>query len=207
MKIYYIGGSPCSGKTTIAEMLAKEYGLFHFEVDDSLGRYAAMGAKKGYPACKVQWKGTPDEIWLRDPALQCEQELQFYREIFTFIQEDIRTVSQGQDMIVEGAALLPELMKMIGILQEKYLCITPTKNFQTKHYKKREWVPIILEGCSDKEKAFANWMERDVLFAENVRTQCKVAGYISIVITGQNDIFDMKEKVCEQLNIVQERKV
>lgn len=27
MEIFYIGGSPCSGKSTVAEALAKQYGL------------------------------------------------------------------------------------------------------------------------------------------------------------------------------------
>ena len=29
--IYYIGGSPCSGKSTVAEALVKEYGLSYFK--------------------------------------------------------------------------------------------------------------------------------------------------------------------------------
>lgn len=33
---YYIGGSPCSGKSTIAEALSKKYILHYFKVDDYL---------------------------------------------------------------------------------------------------------------------------------------------------------------------------
>ena len=94
MKQYYIGGSPCCGKSTLADFIAKEYGLFYFQIDDSLGRYASMGDKKGYPACQKQWKGSPDEIWLRDVELQYRMELQFYREIFEFIREDIARISK-----------------------------------------------------------------------------------------------------------------
>ncbi len=33
MEIYYIGGSPGSGKSTIAKMLAKQFGLVHYKLN------------------------------------------------------------------------------------------------------------------------------------------------------------------------------
>ena len=193
MKVYYIGGSPCCGKTTIAEQIATEYGMIHFQVDDSLWDYANRGMEKGYPACQKQWK----ENWLSDIHKLYHQELQFYREIFSFIQEDIRKFSSGKDILVEGTALLPEQIKAYGIAKECYICLTPEKEFQIEHYRKREWVPLMLEGCSDKEKAFENWMERDVLFACEVRRQCEEYGYCSILVDGEKGISEIKEMVCE----------
>lgn len=67
----------------------------------------------------------------------------------------------------------PDLIKQINIAKNHYVCVTPTKEFQIKHYRKREWVPYILEQCSDKEQAFKNWMKRDALFADDVRKQRK----------------------------------
>lgn len=42
-KIYWIGGSPCSGKSTIAEIISNRYGLYYFKVDDYLEKYANYG--------------------------------------------------------------------------------------------------------------------------------------------------------------------
>lgn len=193
MKVYYIGGSPCCGKTTIAKEIAAEYGMIHFQVDDSLWDYANRGKEKGYPACQKQWK----ENWLSDIHRLYHQELQFYREIFPFIDEDIRKFSVEKDVLVEGAAILPEHMKNSRTDIRHFISLTPTREFQIKHYRKREWVPLMLEGCSDKEKAFANWMERDVLFAGEVRRQCKEYGYRSILVDGEKGISEIKEMVCE----------
>lgn len=33
MNIYYIGGSPCAGKSSVAEILSRRYGLNYFKVD------------------------------------------------------------------------------------------------------------------------------------------------------------------------------
>ena len=41
MEIYYIGGSPCSGKSTVAEALAQQYGLAYFKADAPGGLQAA----------------------------------------------------------------------------------------------------------------------------------------------------------------------
>ncbi len=44
MKSYYIGGSPCAGKSTVAEILSQEYDLYYFKVDDFLDGYTKLGA-------------------------------------------------------------------------------------------------------------------------------------------------------------------
>ena len=35
-RVLFIGGSPCSGKSTVAERISKEYGAYYFKVDDFL---------------------------------------------------------------------------------------------------------------------------------------------------------------------------
>ena len=44
--IYFIGGSPCSGKSTVAEILAEKYDLYYFKVDDFLEEYTKMAPRK-----------------------------------------------------------------------------------------------------------------------------------------------------------------
>lgn len=44
---YYIGGTPCSEKTTIAEILSERYDLYYFKVDDVLDKYTKMGVSSG----------------------------------------------------------------------------------------------------------------------------------------------------------------
>ena len=51
---YYIGGSPCAGKSTVAEMLSQKYDLYYFKVDDFIDDYTKSGTLKGYPICKKQ---------------------------------------------------------------------------------------------------------------------------------------------------------
>ena len=192
--IYYIGGSPCSGKSTIAEILTEKFDLYYFKVDDFLEEYTKMGASKGYEICKKQEAMSPEEIWMREPQLQCEEEFAFYEEVFEFVLEDLKKID-AKGIITEGAAYLPKLMKAKGIWSDHYLAIMPTAEFQIEHYKQREWVPYVLEGCSDKEKAFSNWMNRDILFAQEVQRQCAAEQYHSIINDGNITVEQMVEKV------------
>lgn len=203
INIYYIGGSPCSGKSTVAESIAKKYDFHYFKIDDYLEDYIIRGTEQNKLICTKQKNMTPEQTWMRNPEEQNEEEIQFYSEIFEFIMEDINKIHSLNGIITEGAAFLPDLMKKIDIDQKHYISITPTKEFQISHYKERPWVSYVLEGCKDKEKAFENWMERDALFAKEVRRQCEVTGYQSLITDGTIQIEELVKRV--YLNFGMER--
>lgn len=195
MEIYLIGGSPCSGKSTIAQVLAEEYGLHVFKVDDHLHQYTKMGARDGKECCAGVANMSPDKIWLRPPEVQCREELQIYEEIFEYILADLECLAHKAGVITEGAAYLPALAKRKHIPFNRYISITPTKGFQVFHYSKREWVPFVLDGCSDRKRAFANWMERDALFAKAVQGQCTEYGYASLINRGDQSVKELSDIV------------
>ena len=197
---YYIGGSPCSGKSTIAEIIAKEYGLYYFKVDDFLDKYTKLGESKGYEICKKQVDLNPEQIWMRDPMIQCEEELTFYEEIFEFVLSDLEKI-ETKGILTEGAAYLPKLMKELGVPKDRYLSLTPTKDFQISHYRKREWVSYVLEGCYDKEKAFSNWMNRDILFAQDVIKQCAEEQYVSVINDGSREVDELVNLVVSHFGL------
>ena len=67
-EIYYIGGSPCSGKSTIAERLVEKYGFQYYKQDDHLEEYMKRGASEGHGLFKKVSLRTVEEMWMRDPA-------------------------------------------------------------------------------------------------------------------------------------------
>ena len=89
-RVLFIGGSPCSGKSTVAERISKEYGAYYFKVDDFLDEFTRSAAKKGYPASKNSVTMTPDEIWMREPLIQCEDEFLIYDEISELVFDPTR---------------------------------------------------------------------------------------------------------------------
>ena len=122
-------------------------------------------------------------------------------EYYYMIQSSITKINTSysqikeKDIITEGAAYLPELMRKLNISNNRYISITPTRDFQISHYKKREWISFVLEGCSDKEKAFSNWMERDILFAKEVQKQCIKENYVSIINDGSIEVDEYVHRI------------
>ena len=201
MDIYYIGGSPCAGKSSVAEILSKKHDLYYFKTDDFLDRYMQTGARKGYPVCRKVTSMNAEQIWMREPFIQCREEFDIYREIFEFVETDLKQIDWKGGIITEGAAYLPELMKQSGIPDSRYISITPAKEFQITHYRERDFVPLVLEGCSDKEKAFRNWMDRDVLFAQEVQRQCQKENYISVINDGTMEMDELANLVAAHFEL------
>ena len=94
----------------------------------------------------------------------------------------------NRDVIVEGAAILPELIRANHIHVKNYVCIVPTKEFQLENYKKREWVHEYLKSCSNPDLAFENWMARDIRFAERMLEKAKAYNMNYIVVDGSKSI-------------------
>ena len=197
-RVLFIGGSPCSGKSTVAERISREYGAYYFKVDDFLDQFTHNAAKKGCPACKNSVTMTPDEIWMREPLIQCEDEFLIYDEISELVFEYLEKID-ADFIVTEGAAYTPNVMMKHG--KKEYISIIPTPDFQISHYKEREWVPYILEGCSDKQHAFHNWMERDILFAEQVKAECEENAVPCIVNDGTRTQDEMFSIIKELFNL------
>ncbi len=161
-------------------------------------------AAEGKKSCSAAVGMTPEQLWMRDPREQCKEELLIYREIAQYVfagLEKAKKETGARGIITEGAAYLPVIAKEAGIPAHRYISVTPTAEFQLFHYSRREWVPYVLEGCKDKAKAFENWMERDILFAEDVRRQCRETGYVSFVSSGETAVGELISKVAAHFGL------
>ena len=191
--LYMIGGSPCSGKSTIASLLARQYQLRHIKLDDLLNEMISQANADSQPICLLRKDRSPEQIWMRNPEEMADEEWHFYEEIFPYVKSYL-IKNQNRPLLVEGAGLLPHLVKELEYPASSYLCWTPTTDFQKKHYRQREWVPYVLEGTTNPNKAFENWMQRDILFAQMVRKEAMELGYSSLLIDGsQSENQTMKE--------------
>lgn len=104
--------------------------------------------------------------------------------VFPFVLEELNGLETENGIITEGAAYMPELLNQCCKAKIRYLSLTPSREFQIRHFQKRTFVPKVLRGCSDLQKAFRNWMERDALLAMQVRRQREEYGYPSILNDG-----------------------
>lgn len=199
-RILFLGGSPCSGKSTIADLLVSQLGVCLFPVDRYLDEWIKQGAEKGYPLCTKIQKMSPDEIWMRDSQTQCIEEFGIYAEISSFCFDALSKLD-AELILTEGALYFPALMKKMKISFEDYLSIVPSAAFQISNYQKRPWIGDVVKDCKDPKAAFANWMERDVLYARKVKEDCEKLGYSCLLQDGSITKEEMLKRVISHFHL------
>jgi len=180
--VYWIGGSPCSGKSSTAQALAERFGLRYYNCDEAFFRHASAVTPERQPAFHRVTHYSPEELWMRPVADLLADELAVYREEFPLIVADLLALPVDRPVIAEGAALLPERVAPLLAAQNRAVWMLPTPEFQWQHYRQRDWVKDVVKDCTDPAQAFRNWMERDVQFARQVRKQADLLGLSVIVV-------------------------
>jgi hypothetical protein len=199
---YILGGSPCSGKSSVAERLSDRFGFRYYKVDDHEREHMRRVQPDRHPVMFKYSKMSWNEIWSRPVDEQVREEFEFYRERFEMIVEDLRRFEPGEAAILEGAAYLPELIKKCEVDPKRALFLVPTRAFQLHHYAKRPWIQGILRACDDPEGAFENWMGRDHLFGQEILRQAETYGYGTMLVDGKRDIEAQTELVIKHFGLL-----
>lgn len=185
MAVYYLGGGTCCGKSTVTEFLVKKYSFTLYKLDDHLFSYLERLASDGNGIAIKQMNQSMQEMWLgAAPSEMSAEEMQLYRAMLPLAREAIAELPQHTPILAEGAGFLPDLMHSSDVQPGFYACIVPTPAFRRAQYAKRTWIDQYLDGTSDKEAAFQNWMERDDLFSQAVLSDAQRLGYPCYVVDG-----------------------
>lgn len=188
--VYWLGGSPCAGKSSVADRLVERYRLALYRCDDAFDRHMAQCNTQDHPTLAAIRTMTWDEIWMRPVAVQVAAELEAYREEWGLILGDLAHLLQDRPVLVEGCALLPELVAALAPPQ-RALWFVPTPAFQRKHYAQREFIQHILAQCRAPQTAWDNWMGRDEQFGRAVADQAMQRGYTIEWVDGQRSIEEL----------------
>lgn len=199
---FILGGSPCSGKSTIAERLSQDLDMTYYKVDDHIMRHLEKANPQEHPTMAAYGQMSWNEIWSRPVGLQVAEEFSYYTEQFPMILEDLMEFKSINTLIMEGAAFLPSLVHDWGVKPHQVLFMVPTKAFQIDHYSKRPWIDQILKECANPQQAFSNWMERDHLFGLEIIRQAKRFNYPYVIVDGSLSEDALYTKVKNQLRLV-----
>ncbi len=186
--IYWIGGSACAGKSTLATMLADKYEMALYSCDEHFNEHLKNISPITNPAMyKVSTMNANEAFYLRDIEEQLNVYKQSFIEDFQFVINDISN-SNTSSIVVEGNQLLPSLVYPYLNKNQKAIWIIPTDDFQKKYYKKRDWLQGVLESTEDPAVSFDNWMKRDALFAKFVNQEVNYLKLQFLQVDGSKNI-------------------
>ena len=187
--VYWIGGSPCSGKSSIVERLIQRYTCQPYNCDDAFARHAEKITPEAQPTFFKVTHTTWEELWMQPVDVLIQDAIRVYHEEWVMIVEDLLALPSDTPIIAEGAALLPALVRDVLAVPQQAIWIVPTKEFQRERYPQRgAWVQEIVSQCTDPEQALRNWMDRDVAFADWVREEARRRCLRLLVVDGERTI-------------------
>jgi adenylate kinase family enzyme len=203
--VLWMGGSPCSGKSSIAETLANRYGLTLYRCDDAFWEHMEHADPDRHPTLHKLNQTAWNEIWMRPVDVQIAEEMKCYYEEFDMLLDDLLEYPRSTPVLAEGAALLPDLVSGLLPDDRRAIWIVPTAAFQRAHYtpEQRPWVKDILKQCQDATQAFQNWMDRDAGFANQVSTRVRELGFRLIEVDGERTIEENTEMVADHFRLVE----
>jgi 2-phosphoglycerate kinase len=199
--VLWLGGSPCSGKSSITDFLSKQYAIQVYHVDDAFLQHSPNFTLELYPV-NYKWTHTPwQELWMQSQQELFEQAIEAYTEHLRFVFADLRNIEEP--VIAEGTSLLPDCIKPLITDVSQALWVVPTEAFQRKTYPQRGvFVAYILQHCDDPEIALQNWMDRDVAFARWVEERTRHLKLPCIRIDGRHSIEENAAFVASHFQLV-----
>ncbi|MCA9838379.1 MAG: hypothetical protein KC422_15795 [Trueperaceae bacterium] len=181
MRRIWLGGSPCSGKSGLADRLARELGLAVYHADDYFYHHASL-ASSGSTLARLA-SLSPEAIFLRDHETMLADFIAAGQDEFPFILADLAKKSDNT-VIIEGCALLPHWVAQAKTAQDAVFYLVAEESFQRRTYAKRPWVKEVLEQTSTPETAWDNWQHRDAQYARFIAKEAQKHTFPVLSIDG-----------------------
>lgn len=186
MRLYLLGGRPCSGKTTLAYNLGKKYNI---DVE-YLDVFAQECINKSTPKTPniYRWKNKDIvEVLQKNPRVLFDEYIRFYEEVFPLFIKHLERLEQDQ-IILEASLLLPKFTDVLKESFEITVCYLITDDdFVREQYLKRDYVIEMISKPKGRE-ALNNLLERDSLFAKYINSELEKYLLPSLQIKTEVDI-------------------
>ncbi|MEZ4727168.1 MAG: hypothetical protein R3E79_08560 [Caldilineaceae bacterium] len=201
--VYWIGGSPCAGKSTVAQAVADRYQLHYYHCDAWFATHQRQADPAQQPTLHRLASLSCDERWLPPVADQVARVQAIYGEEFGMILADLRALPADQPILAEGAALLPAHVLPYLPTRRQAIWLTPTPTFQRTHYAQRSWIHDVLATCTDPAQAFQHWMARDEAYAAWIKEAATALGLAVVQVDGQQPVDAMIRQVAAWFGLVE----
>jgi hypothetical protein len=130
----WIGGGQWAGKSTVARILARRYGLtaYHYDYHDARGhedRRIARRVRRG----EAPFRPEPDAVWVSGtPEQMAADTLAGFPLRFDWALDDLRALVSGHPIVAEGWGLRPELVAAITDAPRRMVVMVATEEFRLR---------------------------------------------------------------------------
>jgi hypothetical protein len=198
----WIGAGEWAGKTTVAGILARRYGLAVYRHDypasrSHLDRAAAAQARAGEPVTGFD----PDWAFVqRNPQAMAAEVLAEFADRFEWALDDLRALESPHPIIAEGWGLRPEPVAGIGGAGRRVVLV-PSEKFGRHQIATLPRAGRLGSQVSDPELGQRNRVDRDRLIAEDAAQSAVRYGVPVIEVDGSRDANGVADLVAGPLGL------
>lgn len=203
--VFFLLGCPCSGKTTVGNILVQKYNMFYFGGDGKRFDYYKFAEKEKHPFMTIDasdfWNWTLDEMVAWEKGVISEQT--------PYILNDLNELSKSNNLILfEGMLDLKTVSKIVPANQIAYLSVEKSvceREFFTRvdHRGMMENI-LTTPGISEDEKQRRIGMRKEAAinaFYENE----KKFGVQIFMREDTRTAYEMAEKIARHFGLIKER--
>jgi hypothetical protein len=180
--VLWIGGPPCSGKTTVAGLLAGRHDLRGYNADVHTWEHHDKAVERGYADATYWQTATPDEIWLADLDTIVAHTLEANAERSRLMLEDLEALPTSPLIVAEGTPLFPWLVADRIADPDHAVFLVPSPAFQRARLLERP--RLTFERTSDPPRALENRMRRELEVGALIRRDALERGFHVLDVDG-----------------------
>ena len=204
--VYWMGGAGCSGKSTVAELLAAQFDLELYSGDSWLHRldrsdpqiHPFLTRINRFRKGEIELEKHP---FLWPPPEQMQSLIQGWTEYFPFYVEDLQRYPAGTQVIIEGAQMLPEFLE--GLVDPKRaIYLNATESFIREWSLSRSAEQAHLRRVADPDTAAENRIQVTILIGQYISRSARDRGFRVVSVDGSKTPQEVAGIVAEHFGLV-----
>jgi hypothetical protein len=200
--VMWIGGSPCSGKSSISHTITRIFVFLDYHVDAWAANHQARKIAAGDSYSQAFAQMTIDQRWLaRSPETMAEETIASWMREFALVVEDLLALPRENLIIAEGnffpACVVPYLShpnQAIWLVPSNEFCDQARRRKQAALSERQRRHGVYDEG-SDPEERLRRLIARDQQLAISVREQAAEVQLPCLDVDGARSLDAMTARV------------
>ncbi len=198
--VLWLGGTPCSGKTSVAKWLVEHYAVQLYHYDKHERRHMAECIPEQQPEMSAYTAMDMDTRWVHRPVAEMVRATEAaWRERFPMVIDDLRALPSTTPILAEGPGLLPLVVAPFLQHVRQAVWLVPTEAFKRATQPTRGGAPA--NQTSNPEQAYRNLIDLDLQLAMNVKRQAAELGLTVFEVDGTKSIDAIAAQVADRFGL------
>lgn len=198
-RVYFLGGSPGSGKTTFTDTIHRNLGVAVYHTDDIFLTSNVTKNKQPH-MFELRELSNPLDIWKRSPQSCLDFWIKYYEEAFGILMEELRQ-RQGnlRPLVAEGVCILPHFLEKINYQSNAYFLISSPIFLEEAISRKLKQIPAIsVKSVKNESGIYENMLYTFSGISQIMLEDCKRVNFPYFIMQNLEDYSVIYQKILTQ---------